>query len=222
MIASSLSLQHWNSLLIVAPEYFPRLAFFDEIQRGRVERLDLLRPYTRQTYQNRTKIRTPSGWQWLTVPVKKQEKGSSLAQIEIDYSSKWVQDHLKGLRYNYETAPFYEHYIPSITSLLSEKHSNLSDLTIKTVDWGIETLKLRPIGYSTQPKSGDLHLITPPRMPPVTPPPMPPIAPPPMAPEPAYRQNFPGFVPAMSLLDALFNLGPMARELLNRTPSTHR
>lgn len=207
MIASSLSLRLRNSLLIVAPEYFPRLAFFGEIQRGRVDHMDLSRPYTRQTFQNRTKIRTPSGWQWLTIPVKKQEKGTPLAQMEIDYSSKWVQDHLKGLRYNYETAPFYEHYIPSITSLLSERHSKLSDLTSITVDWGIETLKLKPLGLFPRTNSGDPQLITPPS-----------IVSEPIVREPVYRQNFPGFEPGMSWLDALFNLGPMARELLNRIP----
>ncbi|MDA1029406.1 MAG: WbqC family protein [Bacteroidetes bacterium] len=195
--------------MIVAPEYFPRLAFFGEIQRGRAHCTDLTRPYTRQTFQNRTKIRTPTGWQWLTIPVTKQERGTPLSQIEIDYSSKWVQDHLKGLRYNYETAPFYEHYIPSITSLLSERPSNLSDLTIKTVDWGIETLKLKPLGHSITTNIGDPNPIT-----------QRSIAPEPIAQEPGYRQNFPGFEPGMSLLDALFNLGPMARELLNRTPQT--
>ncbi len=164
---------------------------------------DVLRPYARQTFQNRTKIRTPPGWQWLTVPVIKKERGTPLGEIEIDYSSKWIQDHLKGLRYNYETAPFYEHYIPSITDILSKEYVKLSDLILKTTIWAIEALKL-PV--EVEMKTVETLLLEPES--------------PPVLEGPNYRQNFPGFESGMSILDALFNLGPAARDVLSMTQTS--
>jgi hypothetical protein len=189
--------------LICAPEYFPGLDFLSRLCSGKDAILDIGQPYRRQTLQNRTKIRTPIGWQWLSIPVIKQGRGTPISEIQIDYSSKWVQDHLKGLRYNYATAPFYEHYIPSITEFLLSEHDNLSDLTVKTVIWSLNVLKL-PVDVTVNKAPGlnlsGVHTVT------VT-----------AAPQnPEYRQNFPGFQAGMSVLDALFNHGPNAAGLVTK------
>jgi len=169
---------------------------------------DVERPYIRQSCQNRTKIRLPDRCHWLTVPVKKREKGTPLSEIEIDYNYPWLQDHLKGLKYNYATAPYYDHFIPSLSQLLQKEFELLHELTTETVNWAVQVggLNTRFQGDASILKGSNAHLNshepseshtirTQQNGPAVIQP---------------YRQNFPGFHPGAGILDLLFNHGPAA------------
>ena len=151
----------------------------------------------RQTLSSRTRIRLPEGAHWLSIPVKKKESGTPLAEIEIDHSYAWVQDHLKGLQYNYATAPYYDHFEPSLRALLTGDYRLLHELTTETVKWMVTAF-----GISTPmvPSGVDLDGTTPANGPDTES----------KAQEvaPVYRQNFPGFVPGVGALDLLLNHGP--------------
>ena len=189
------------SSLTVLPEYFPSKAFVSSIIQASSWGLSAIGPYQRQSFQNRTRIRLPNGCHWLTVPVKKKERGTLLAEIEIDYTYPWVQDHLKGLRYNYATTPFYDHYSPSIAAILRQDYTYLHELTSETTKWMVSALGiksvLKPAELDPAAQSEN---------------PFPPEQP--KTQFPAYRQNFPGFEPEAGSLDVLLNHGPAAIQYL--------
>src|SRR2546422_6018488 len=59
----------YTTLFRSQPQYLPWLGFFDKMDR--VDRFVLLDSvqYKKNEWQNRNRIRTATGWQWLTVPV---------------------------------------------------------------------------------------------------------------------------------------------------------
>ena len=94
-------------------------------------------PFSRQSWQNRTKIRTPDeqGRQWLTVPRKHGATDKALNALELDASTPWARTHLRALHVNYSMAPFFERHAEDIEALLGEPYSSLGALTVVAVKW---------------------------------------------------------------------------------------
>ncbi|MDA0378756.1 MAG: WbqC family protein [Bacteroidetes bacterium] len=179
----------------VVPEYFPRPEVLGPLIGASQVVIVTDAQYSRQSWHNRTRVRNPQGWQWLTVPVENGQFGRKIAETRIAYHDGWMTRHEKALQYNYSTSPFYLHYADDISSLLRSRPATLGQLTTATLE-----LMLRWLGRR--------EVVVPPGM--ITPD-LQGASPAPLGTAPApYRQNYPGFIPGLSTLDILFNLGPHA------------
>ena len=188
-----------NPITRLSPEYFPGLETMRRI--GQAERCFLLgeNQYSRQSFQNRAKIRNADGWQWLTVPLESGEFGRSINEMIPSHPREWKTRHMKGLQYNYSTSPFYEYFIQEISDIILKEHRTLADLTCSTTIWCA-----RAIGLDTEMNIGDSGKRSMSRV-------MEEVA---EYEHPSYRQNFPDFIPGMSVLDVLFNHGPEAKRII--------
>ena len=111
------------------PQYLPWLGYFDKIRRADMFcYLDSVQ-YKKNDWQNRNRIKTSQGWQWLTVPVrfKYPEK---ISEVKINPTVKWRQKHLQALVTNYRRAPFFDQYIEIFEQIYSEDWELVSELNI--------------------------------------------------------------------------------------------
>jgi len=218
-----------SRIVIRAPEYFPRLSYFALLMHADQVVLADTFQYSRQSFLNRARIRTPQGWQWISVPLLGGQKGKPLTEAQIDRHAPWRRKHWRALEYNYRTSPYFEFYELDFEPLFKQEWETLAALNIATITilcrlLSVDTPVVRaselPGSPSTLPDifarfSGAERLLT--------------------VPEsaahdqaeglpievldfqhPTYRQNFEGFEPEMSALDLLFNYGPEARSFLER------
>ena len=194
-------MQEAGKIIHLIPEYFPRVSTMMRLVGVSECVLHPEVQYSRQSWQNRTKIRNPDGWQWLTVPLEARHLGDAIADTAILPASEWATRHLKGLKFNYSTSPFHLHYIDEVEELIRTAHDRLGPLTVASVKL---SAKLLGLGVSFRIAESDEAFLASespsfkldPRQ------------------EYAYRQNFEGFIPGMSVLDILFNHGPEAVRLL--------
>ena len=89
------------------PEYLPWMGFLNKLSNSDVFVILDNVQYRRNYFQNRNRIRTATGWSWLTVPVKKAPLETPIMDIEIDNSRPWGENHMKGLSQNYSKAPHF-------------------------------------------------------------------------------------------------------------------
>lgn len=214
------------TLAVFPPEYFPGLRTSAILVRSDVVVLADTYRYVRQTLQNRAGIRTPDGRQWMTVPVGHGQHGRSVADTRIRDVADWRAKHLKALRFNYGAAPYFEHYIHRIQALFEEETRLLGDLTSASTRVVADLMGCRlqwKRASEMNGAPGDLPSILESAGPGTL-----------LVPEsgrewpvpdervtmrfvfrePAYRQQFVGFVPGCSVLDMLMLHGPATRELL--------
>jgi hypothetical protein len=108
--------------LIVAvhqPQYLPWLGYFDKIRRADIFcYLDSVQ-YKKNDWQNRNRIKTSQGWQWLTVPVRFQFP-EKICDVKIIPMVNWRKKHLQALVTNYRRAPFFKQYIEVYEQIYSE------------------------------------------------------------------------------------------------------
>src|SRR3990170_6236967 len=62
--------------------------------------------YTKNGFQNRTKIKQASGWMYLTVPVR-AHAGQHLREVECAPVPGWRERHWGALQSNYGRAPYF-------------------------------------------------------------------------------------------------------------------
>ena len=82
------------------PQYLPWIGYFDKLDRADVFVLLDNVQYKKNEWQNRNRIRTSQGWQWITVPVlyKYPEK---INVVKINNAIDWRRKHLSALVCNY-------------------------------------------------------------------------------------------------------------------------
>jgi hypothetical protein len=117
----------WMGLL--QPGYLPWLGFFEQMLRDEVfVHYDDVQ-YTKKDWRNRNRIKTPQGPQWLTVPVVTSGRFTQLvAEVRVDNSSNWQRRHLGALEGNYRRAPHFEWCYEPLAACLREPHDLLIDL----------------------------------------------------------------------------------------------
>lgn len=120
------------------PQYLPWLPYFDKILQSDVfVYLDHVQ-FQKNGVQNRNKIKTSQGEQWLTVPVR-QKLGQSIESTEI-VDARIFSKHLKSMESNYKKAPFFNEIFPLISETLESGFKTLGDLCCHSTDWVLDYL----------------------------------------------------------------------------------
>ena len=88
------------------PNFAPWLGFFDKAMHSDVLVLLDTVQFIKRGYQNRTRVKTTNGPQWLTVPVvSKGRYDQATRDVEIDETGRWRSVHLRTLRTATANAP---------------------------------------------------------------------------------------------------------------------
>lgn len=116
------------------PNYLPYAGFFHKIVRADmflvVDNVQFVKrgPFG---WIHRNRIRTPEGWDWLTVPVMTKGKFTqTILETMIAPDVPWGRKHLKTLEWNYRTAPFLADYIGIFREVYGRKWESLCELNV--------------------------------------------------------------------------------------------
>ena len=92
--------------------------------------------YDERGWRNRNRVKTATGAQWLTIPVRSkgtQIERTPINRIEIDWTrGDWRAKHFKTLRQNYGKAPFFKRYEKLLHDFYTRDDRFLADFTIAT------------------------------------------------------------------------------------------
>lgn len=121
------------------PQYLPWLGYFHKMVVADVFCLLDTVQYRKNEWQNRNRIKTANGWQWLTLPVSFKFP-EIINAVRINNSVNWRKKHLQSLETNYRKAPFYERYRESYKSVYEQEWEMLSDLNIRFIQLIRESL----------------------------------------------------------------------------------
>ena len=210
-----------STIAICPPEYFPGLAFSALMQVTDIFVLADTFQYSRQSFQNRTRVRNAQSWQWVSVPLKGGQHGLPQSKTRIRQEQGWRKRHWKAFLFNYSATPFFEYFAPQLKSLYRTEWDTLSLITCQsamlTHQWlNLESALVRASELPGQPatvaevrdclpanalvsrhgipESGaSMELVYD---------------------SPQYRQSFAGFQSGMCTLDLLFNYGPESGRIL--------
>jgi hypothetical protein len=134
------------------PAYLPWLGYFAKLAEADVFVLHDLSRFDRGGFVNRNKIRTATGTEWLTVPVRHADlrENRTLNEIEI-IDDGWRRRHWKAIQMAYRRAPFFQEHAGFLSDYYSQPYSNLTELCLPFLEHCMRELRLsKPIYRSSQ------------------------------------------------------------------------
>jgi hypothetical protein len=139
-----------TTVAIHQPQYLPYLGFFHKLCRCDIfVALDNVQ-FQKNGLQNRNKIKTRQGWQWLTVPVL-QDFGQPIMEVVINRNVPWQRKHCNAIASNYGRAPFFNEFGPSLKLLLEQEWHRLNQLDMALAKWAMEALSIEtPIVHASE------------------------------------------------------------------------
>lgn len=172
--------------------------------------------YQKQTYRNRAHICTDRGLHVLSIPIAHtgNKSGRQLYQnVKVDNSYPWQRQHWRTLETAYRTSPFFEYYEDDIRPLYMVEQEYLMAFNLKTIETICQCLQIqipsqKTSEYIRNPKEMDDYRFLASAKTKLS------------FEDTEYVQVFGdrhGFIPNLSILDLLFNLGPESVTYLKGT-----
>jgi hypothetical protein len=111
------------------PQFAPWLGFFDKLDRADVFVLLDNVQFKKNEWQNRNRIKSANGEQWLTVPVS-FHFGDKISEVTICRRHNWEKQHLQALRSCYGRAPYFEETLALYEEVIHQAAEKMSDLNV--------------------------------------------------------------------------------------------
>ena len=122
-------------IAIQQPEHLPWLGFFDKMRNcDKYVFLDNVQ-FKKRYFENRNKILTANGPQWITVPVK--SKGRFTQKINealIDNTANWRRKYLERIRLAYGSTKKFVFFFPQLEGIITKGHELILDLNIELIN----------------------------------------------------------------------------------------
>jgi hypothetical protein len=123
-----------KTVVVLQPSYLPWLGFFDQMIRSDVFVYYDDVQFDKHGWRNRNKIKSITGPIWLTVPVINSGRhGQKINEVEIYNGTNWARKHITAIRNSYAKAPYVNFYLPQLEDLLMQKWESLLELNLATL-----------------------------------------------------------------------------------------
>ena len=194
--------------VLLSTTYFGPIQWYQKLYRADEAWIEQQEHFVKQTYRSRCIIATTQGTQALTVPVERDIlKSQAIKDIRISDHGNWRHLHWNALQSAYGESPFFEYYEDDLRPFFEKRWTFLFDFNEAIREKLCELLDITPVVRFTEryvsAHASDYREAINPKHP---------------APDPdflprRYYQVYEakhGFLPNLSIVDLLFNMGPEA------------
>lgn len=193
--------------VVLPAAYLPPAHYFRPLLDARLLLLNDEEPFQKQTIRSRTKILGPNKPLLLPLPLVRGKTKQQTGEVELAYAEPWQHNHWQSIRAAYGKAPFFIHYAPELEPFFEQQPSQL-------IDWNQQLLKavlplleldvqVKLLSAATPAEKEEALKVDVLEQ---------------VEAQPHYQQVFSDrfpFVPNLSIIDLLFNLGSQAAQYLH-------
>lgn len=200
--------------ILINTAYFPPVNYIILLCSAEKVYIEREENYTKQTYRNRCVICSANGPMILSVPILLGSfHKTPVKDIRVDYSKRWQQIHLRTLLSSYKSSPFFEYYFTLFENVITANHSFLLDLNLNSLEVAMVATGIKiPVEYTSEfvkDPAGQLdyrNRISPKAKKDDSPSGL-------IRYNQVFEDRF-GFIPGLSIIDLIFNVGPDAGKYL--------
>ena len=191
--------------ILAHPLYLAPIPLYVQLYAADALLVDDVSPFVKQTYRSRAVIATENGSQQLTIPVVHDGGKMTMRDVRISEHGNWRHQHWNAIVSAYRKSPFFEYYADDFAHFYEERDGFLLDFNLRLHGVVSELLglerKVKFLSDEVADAAVDLRRIAEPKALEAFDGVM--LQP--------YYQVFAqrnGFIPSLSIVDLLFNMGP--------------
>ena len=191
--------------ILAHPLYLAPIPLYVQLYAADALLVDDVSPFVKQTYRSRAVIATENGSQQLTIPVVHDGGKMTMRDVRISEHGNWRHQHWNAIVSAYRKSPFFEYYADDFAHFYEERDGFLLDFNLRLHGVVSELLglerKVKFLSDEAPDVAVDLRRIAEPKALEAFDGVM--LQP--------YYQVFAqrnGFIPSLSIVDLLFNMGP--------------
>ena len=188
--------------------YLGPVAYYSAILQSEEIFIETKEHFIKQSFRNRCTIMGANGTQTLTIPKERKSSDKTLiSDISISNQDNWQKSHWQSIVSAYNSSPFFEYYKDELLPFYNRKHNTLFDFNLKITKTILELMQVEKklnLTSKFQKECNDLDLRSSKFI---------------LKNQEEYQQVFCekySFIPNLSILDVLFNLGPETTSYLER------
>jgi len=188
--------------------YLGPVAYYSAILQSEEIFIETKEHFIKQSFRNRCTIMGANGSQTLTIPKERKSSDKTLiSDISISNQDNWQKSHWQSIVSAYNSSPFFEYYKDELLPFYNTKHSTLFDFNLKLSKTILELMQVeKKLNFTSkfQKECNGLDLRSSKFI---------------LKNQEEYQQVFCekySFIPNLSILDVLFNLGPETTSYLER------
>jgi len=195
-----------ESLLPIS--YLGPVAYYSAILQSEEIFIETKEHFIKQSFRNRCIIMGANGTQTLTIPKERKSSDKTLiSDISISNQVNWQKSHWQSIVSAYNSSPFFEYYKDELLPFYNTKHSTLFGFNLKLSKTILELMQVeKKLNFTSkfQKEFNGLDFRSSKFI---------------LKNQEEYQQVFCekySFIPNLSILDVLFNLGPETTSYLER------
>ena len=188
--------------------YLGPVAYYSAILQSEEIFIETKEHFIKQSFRNRCTIMGANGSQTLTIPKERKSSDKTLiSDISISNQDNWQKSHWQSIVSAYNSSPFFEYYKDELLPFYNTKYSTLFDFNLKLSKTILELMQVeKKINFTSkfQKEFNGLDFRSSKFI---------------LKNQEEYQQVFCekySFIPNLSILDVLFNLGPETTSYLER------
>lgn len=199
--------------MLLSTAYLPPIYYVALIYKHPVFQVEKFEHYIKQSYRNRATILSANGPLDLIMPLEKKDGcKTTIKDVTIAYNDRWNAEHWNAIVSAYNSSPFFEYYKDNLQQFFTKRYTYLLDYNANLLQCILQLLKIKYesaytndfIALNTQ-QDDFRYSISPKIKTELT--------------FPKYTQVFEdkfSFVPNLSILDLLCNVGPDSKSYLEQ------
>lgn len=126
------------------PNYLPWTGLISKISQSDIFIIfDDIQLPRGKSYILRTKIKTTNGSKWITVPITDKSKFLEIKDVKINYRIDWENDHCNRIIENYKKAKYFSENYNNIEKIIKQKWEFLHELNIALIKKILEILNIQ-------------------------------------------------------------------------------
>ena len=188
--------------------YLGPVAYYSVILQSEQIFIETKEHFIKQSFRNRCTIMGANGTQTLTIPKERKSSDKTLiSDISISNQDNWQKLHWQSIVSAYNSSPFFEYYKDDLLPFYNTKHNTLFDFNLKLSKTILELMQVeKKLNFTSnfQKECNGLDFRSSKFI---------------LKNQEEYQQVFCekySFIPNLSILDVLFNLGPETTSYLER------